>query len=380
MTGVAIVRSGIGIRMSISDSPISNLTSEKRLFGTLNDGSKVDSNTFTNSRGMKVSILTYGGIIQEIIVPDRNGILADVTLGFDNLQDYVSRSPYFGAIIGRYGNRVANGRFTLNGVDYQIPLNDGPNALHGGPEGFHMKVWNAKEIHDATTIGVELSYLSPDGEMGFPGNLEVLVRYTLNNANELRIDYSAVTDKETVVNLTNHAYFNLAGAGNDTILDHVAWIDADRFTPVDHTLIPTGELQGVKGTPFDFTKPTAIGANIQAEHEQLERAEAEYGGYDLNWVLNRPGDLTAVAARVTDPKSGRTVELYTSEPAVQFYSGNFLDGTLAGKNQLTYLHWGAFTLEAQHYPNSVNHAQFPTTVLVPGERYTQTTIYKFLVS
>ncbi|HYY27899.1 MAG TPA: aldose epimerase family protein [Chthoniobacterales bacterium] len=379
MTGVSVVRSGIDICMSISDSPISNLTSEKRLFGTLSDGSKVDKYSFTNSRGMKVSVLTYGGIIQEIIVPDRNGVLGDVTLGFDKLQDYVSRSPYFGAIIGRYGNRVANGRFTLNGVDYQIPLNDGPNALHGGPEGFHTKVWNAKESHDATTTGVELTYLSADGEMGFPGNLQVLVRYTLNDANELRIDYSAVTDKETVVNLTNHAYFNLAGAGNDTILDHVAWIDADRFTPVDHTLIPTGELQDVKGTPFDFTKPTAIGANIKAEHEQLERAEAAYGGYDLNWVLNRPGDLTAVAARVTDPKSGRVVELYTSEPAIQFYSGNFLNGTLAGKNQLTYSHWGAFTLEAQHYPNSVNHTHFPTTVLVPGERYTQTTIYKFTV-
>ena len=365
--------------MSISDSPLSSLKSEKRLFGTLNDGSKVDKYTFSNSRGMRVSVLTYGGIIQEIIAPDRNGNLSDVTLGFDNLQDYVSRSPYFGAIIGRYGNRVANGRFTLNGVDYQIPVNDGAHALHGGPEGFHTKLWNARQIHDVSAIGVELTYLSPDGEMGFPGNLQVFVRYTVNNANELRIDYSAVTDKETVVNLTNHAYFNLAGAGNDSVLDHVAWIDADRFTPVDQTLIPTGELKDVKGTPFDFTKPTAIGANIQAEHEQLKCAEATHGGYDLNWVLNRPGDLAAVAARVTDPKSGRTVELRTSEPAVQFYSGNFLNGTLAGKNQLTYSHWGAFTLEAQHYPDSVNHTHFPATVLAPGERYTQTTIYRFLV-
>lgn len=365
--------------MSISDSPISNLKLEKSLFGALNDGSKVDKYTLSNSRGMKVSVLPYGGIIQEIIAPDRDGILADVTLGFDNLQDYVSRSPYFGAIIGRYGNRVANGRFTLNSVDYQIPVNDGAHALHGGSEGFHTKLWNAREIHDATAVGVELTYLSPDGEMGFPGNLQVFVRYTLNNSNELRIDYSAVTDKETVVNLTNHAYFNLAGAGNDSVLDHVAWIDADRFTPVDQTLIPTGELQDVKGTPFDFTKPTAIGANIQAEHEQLKCAEAAYGGYDLNWVLNHPGDLAAVAARVTDPNSGRTVELHTSEPAVQFYSGNFLNGTLVGKSQLTYSHWGAFTLEAQHYPDSVNHANFPTTVLAPGERYTQTTIYKFLV-
>jgi aldose 1-epimerase len=215
--------------------------------------------------------------------------------------------------------------------------------------------------------------------MGFPGNLQVSVRYTLNNSNELRIDYSAVTDKETVINLTNHAYFNLAGAGNDSVLGHVAWIDADRFTPVDQTLIPTGELEDVKGTPVDFTRPTAIGANIQAEHEQLKCAEPTHGGYDLNWVLNRPGDLAAVAARVTDPESGRTVELHTSEPAVQFYSGNFLNGTLAGKNRLTYSHWGAFTLEAQHYPDSVNHAHFPTTVLAPGERYTQTTIYKFLV-
>jgi aldose 1-epimerase len=293
--------------MSISDSPLSNLKSEKRLFGTINDGSNVDKYTFSNSRGMQVSVLTYGGIIQEIIAPDRSGILADVTLGFDNLRDYVSSSPYFGAIIGRYGNRVANGRFTLNGVDYQIPVNDGAHALHGGPEGFHTKLWNARQIHDVSAIGVELTYLSPDGEMGFPGNLQVFVRYTVNNANELRIDYSAVTDKETVVNLTNHAYFNLAGAGNDSVLDHVAWIDADCFTPVDQTLIPTGELKDVKGTPFDFTKPTAIGANIQAEHEQLRCAEAAHGGYDLNWVLNRPGDLAAVAARVTDLKSGRTV-------------------------------------------------------------------------
>lgn len=360
------------------DSPSSTLRLEKTQFGTLQNGSKVDKYTLTNSRGLEVTILTYGGIIQSIILPDKNGAPADITLGFDTLEDYVNRSPYFGAIIGRYGNRVANGRFTIGGVEYQIPLNDGAHSLHGGPDGFDKKRWDAKPIEDPARVGVELAYLSPDGEMGFPGNLAVTVRYTLNNQNELRLDYLAVTDKETVLNLTNHAYFNLAGAGSGTVLDSVAFIDADRYTPVDDTLIPTGELHDVRGTPFDFTAPTAIGANVHLDHEQLKHAEATHGGYDLNWVLNHPGDLNALAVRVTDPKSGRTVEMYTTEPAVQFYSGNFLDGTLTGKSGLTYPHWGAFTLEAQHYPDSINREHFPRTMLAPGEQYVQTTVYKFL--
>lgn len=343
------------------------------------DGSRVDRYTFTNAHQMEVSILSYGGIVQSIVVPDKNGKSGDVVLGFDQLEDYLKRSPYFGAIIGRYGNRVAHGRFTLNGKQYQIPTNDGPNTLHGGPDGFDKKLWQATAIKESNCIGVELAYLSPDGEMGFPGNLAVTVRYTINNENELRIEYSAVTDKDTIVNLTNHTYFNLAGAGNGTVLDTVGEINAGRFTPVDETLIPTGELQDTRNTPLDFTKPTAIGANILVNYEQLKRTEAKQGGYDFNWILNHPGDLGALAARFSDPGSGRTVEMYTTEPAVQFYSGNFLNGTLKGKGGATYAHWGAFTLEAQHYPDSVNHAHFPRTELATGEKYSQTTIYKFLL-
>jgi aldose 1-epimerase len=364
--------------MWTNDSPATGLTSEKTLFGTMPDGSEVDKHKLMSADRMEVSILTYGGIVQSILVPDKSGKLVDVVLGFDKLEDYLRPNPYFGAIIGRYGNRIAKGRFTLNGKQYQIPTNDGPNALHGGPEGFDKKLWQATPIKDSNWVGVELTYLSPDGEMGFPGNLAVTVRYTINNDSELRIQYSAVTDKETIINLTNHTYFNLAGAGNGTVLEEVALINADRFTPVDQVLIPTGELQDVKGTPLDFTTPTSIGANIRNNNPQLKYAEPKEGGYDFNWMLNLPGDLETVAARVTDPASGRTVEMYTTEPGVQFYSGNFLNGTLKGKQGLTYAHWGGFTLEAQHYPDSTSHAQFPRTELSPGEKYLQTTVYKFL--
>jgi len=363
--------------MWTNDSPAAGLSSEKTLFGTMPDGSKVDKYTFRNAHQMEVSILSYGGIVQSIVIPDKSGKPADVVLGFDKLDDYLKPNPFFGAIIGRYGNRVAKGQFTLNGKHYQIPTNDGSNALHGGPEGFDKKLWEAASISGPDWIGVELAYLSPDGEMGFPGNLAVTVRYTIYNNSELRIQYSAETDKDTIVNLTNHTYFNLAGAGCGTVLDQVALINADRFTPMDSGLIPTGALQEVKGTPLDFTTPTAIGANIRANHAQLKYAEPNQGGYDLNWVLNNPGDLEALAARVTDLESSRTVEMYTTEPGVQFYSGNFY-GTVKGKQGLTYAHWGGFTLEAQHYPDSVNHAHFPRTELAPGEKYSQTTVFKFL--
>ncbi len=342
------------------------------------DGAKVDKYTFTNDHRMKVSILSYGGIIQSIAVPDKNGKLADIVLGFDKLEDYLKPNPYFGAIIGRYGNRVAKGRFTLKGKQYQIPLNDGPNALHGGPEGFDKKLWQATPIAGSGWIGVELAYLSPDGEMGFPGNLTVTMRYTINNENELRLEYSAVTDQETIVNLTNHTYFNLAGAGAGTILNEVVFIDADLFTPVNEVLIPTGESHEVKGTPMDFTVPTAIGAHIRADHPQLKYVEPKEGGYDLNWILRHPGNLKGLAVRVVDPLSGRTVEMYTDAPGVQFYSGNFLNGTVKGKQGLIYPHWGGFTLEAQHYPDSANHPNFPKTEIAPGEKYSQTTVYKFL--
>ncbi len=357
---------------------VAGLRMTKELFGKMPDGTPVDKYVLTNVHKVRVGILTYGGIIQSIVVPDKNGKLQDVALGFDNLDQYIEESPYFGAIIGRYGNRIAKGQFKLDGKQYQVPTNDGPNALHGGPKGFDKELWAASPIEGANWVGVELTYLSPDGQMGFPGNLEVTVRYTLDNDNELAIHYSAVTDQDTIVNLTNHTYFNLAGAGNGNVLDQIAMINANEFTLVDKPLIPTGEMQDVKGTPLDFTKPMAIGTKIHSDNDQLKNAEPKQGGYDFNWILNNPGDQNALAARVTDPESGRTVEMYTTEPAVQFYTGNFLDGALKGKNGLTYEHWGAFTLEAQHYPDSPNHTSFPSTELRPGGKYTQTTIYKFL--
>jgi aldose 1-epimerase len=366
------------IILSASGAYAAGLGVSKEAFGKMPDGTPVEKYTLANVHGMTVSILTYGGIVQAIDVPDKNGKLANVSLGFDKLEDYIKDSPYFGAIIGRYGNRIAKGQFTIDGKQYQIPTNNGPNALHGGPKGFDKELWAATPLESSNWVGVELTYLSPDGQMGFPGNLAVTVRYTLDNNNELRIDYSAVTDKDTILNLTNHTYFNLAGAGNGTVLDQVAMINADKITPVDKTLIPTGELQDVKGTPFDFTTPMAIGARIHSDNDQLKNAEPKQGGYDHNWVFNNPGDLNALAARVTDPESGRTVEMYTTEPGVQFYTGNFLDGSLKGIGGLTYEHWGAFTLEAQHYPDSPNHANFPSTELKPGEKYSQTTVYKFL--
>lgn len=347
-------------------------------FGTMPDGTAVDIYRLQNINGMQVDIITYGGAVQSIKVPDKNGYIEDVVLGFDDLEGYLGQdNPYFGALIGRYGNRIANGKFTLNGTEYTLPTNNGPNSLHGGTQGFDKRVWAASRIETGDHVGVELTYFSPDGEMGYPGNLAVTVRYTLDNDNELRIHYSAVTDEPTVINLTNHAYFNLAGAGNGTVLDQEAMINADRVTPVDETLIPTGELTPVAGTPLDFTKPMAIGSRIHADDQQLKYAEPKEGGYDFNYVLNTEGNPNALAARVFDPESGRIVEMYTTEPGVQFYTSNFLHD-LAGKDGNIYRHWGGFTLEAQHFPDSPNHPDFPSTELKPGEKYSQTTIYKFL--
>jgi aldose 1-epimerase len=368
----------ISNELTLKGNSAAGLSVFKEPFGKMPDGTQVDKYTLTNSHGVRVAILTYGGIVQAIDVPDKNGKLGDIALGFDNLDDYIKSSPYFGAIIGRYANRIAKGQFTLDGKQYQIPVNNGANALHGGTKGFDKEVWAAAPIEGSNWVGVELTNFSPDGQMGFPGNLAVTVRYTLNNDDALAIHYSAVTDKDTIVNLTNHTYFNLTGAGNGNVLDQIAMINADQFTPIDKTLIPTGQLQNVKGTALDFTKPMAIGARIHSDEQQLKYAEPKQGGYDFNWVLNNPGNLNALAVRVTDPVSGRSVEMYTTEPGVQFYTGNFLDGTLKGKGDLTYEHWGAFTLEAQHYPDSPNHANFPSTELKPGEKYTQTTIYRFL--
>ncbi|MBV9671839.1 MAG: galactose mutarotase [Verrucomicrobia bacterium] len=349
----------------------------KHPFGVLPDGRPVDLYKLTNSTGMEVSVLTFGGILQSIKVPDKNGKLEDVTLGFDNLEDYIKKSPYFGAIIGRFANRIANGRYTLSGISYQIPINDGPNALHGGLEGFDKRLWAAAALVDADWVGIELVYISPHEEMGFPGNLSVTVRYTLSNHTELRVDYSAATDRTTIINLTNHAYFNLAGAGNGQILDHLAMINADRFTPINQSLIPTGEIASVEGTHFDFRRPTPIGSRIHLEDQQLRFAEQNHGGYDFNWVLNCPGDLKALAARVVDPISGREITVYTDQPGLQFYSGNFLDGSLTSKDGKTFEHWGAFALETQNFPDAPNHSNFPNCVLKPGEKYSSTTIFRF---
>jgi len=342
-------------------------------FGTAPDGKAATLYTLTNSRGVEAAITNYGGIVVSLKVPDRQGRLGDVALGYDDLAAYVKSSPYFGALIGRYGNRIANGKFKLNGVTYTLAKNNGPNHLHGGIKGFDKKVWQATPIRRRGAVGVALRYLSPNGEEGYPGNLTTKVVYLLTDRNELRIDYTAVTDKTTVLNLTHHSYFNLAGAGNGDILGHRMMINANRFTPVNSNLIPTGELRSVRGTPFDFRRPTAIGARINQNDQQLKFGK----GYDHNYVLNRRGTAASLAARVSEPKSGRVMEVYTTEPGMQLYTGNFLDGTNIGKGGKPYKFRYGFCLETQHFPDSPNRPRFPTTTLRPGRVYRQTTIYKF---
>lgn len=338
-------------------------------FGTMCDGEEVRSFCLANDQCMEVRIINYGGIITSIMAPDRDGKLDDVVLGQDSLEGYLQRSRYFGALIGRHANRIARGRFTLNGVKYQLAINNGRNHLHGGVKGFDKVIWQAQELDD----GVQLTYLSRDGEENYPGHVNAKVTYRLNDANELRIDYYATTDRETIINLTNHSYFNLGGRG--TILDHELRIEADEFTPIDETLIPTGEIRSVKGTPMDFTSPTAIGAHIGENDSQLSLA----GGYDHNFVLRGdPGSLRA-AARVYEPQTGRVMEVCTTQPGLQFYSGNFLDGTLVGKSGRAYTKNSGCCFETQHFPDSPNQPNFPSTVLRPGEKYHHTTIYKFSV-
>ena len=346
---------------------------QKQAFGKTPDGTPVELYTFTNARGAEAKIMTYGGIVVSLRVPDRNGKLDDVVLGYDALEGYVKNNPYFGAIIGRYGNRIARGKFTLDGRQYTLAQNNGENHLHGGVKGFDKVVWNASEIRDKNGVGLKLTYLSKDGEEGYPGNLSVTVIYTLTNNNELRIDYAATTDKKTVVNLTHHSYFNLAGQGARDVLGHELMLNADRFTPVDKGLIPTGELRSVRGTPMDFTKPTPIGARIEQQAEQISLG----GGYDHNWVLNKSGNAPTLAARVYEPTTGRVMEVYTTELGIQFYSGNFLDGSITGKGGKVYQKRYGFCLETQHFPDSPNKPNFPSTVLNPGQKYTQTTIYRF---
>ncbi|MEN3337359.1 MAG: aldose 1-epimerase [Acidobacteriota bacterium] len=340
-------------------------------WGKTQDSTPVELYTLTNSHGIEVRAMTYGGIITSIRVPDRSAKIADVVLGFDTLDGYLRDSPYFGAIVGRYGNRIAKGQFTLDGRTYKLAVNNGPNHLHGGMRGFDKQVWTARPVDGPAGVGVAFSRVSPDGEEGYPGNLTATVTYTLTDTNQLIVRYEATTDKATPVNLTQHTYFNLAGTGD--ILGHVLTINADRYTPVDATLIPTGELAPVDGTPFDFRKPTPIGARISQPDPQLKNGN----GYDHNWVLNRTGEGLQLAARVLEPGTGRTLEVSTTQPGVQFYSGNFLDGTLKGKQGAVYKFRSGFCLETQHYPDSPNHPAFPTTIVKPGEPYSSETVFAF---
>jgi aldose 1-epimerase len=344
---------------------------EQEPFGT-REGRPVTLYKLTNSHGVEVHAMNYGGIILSIRVPDRKGQFADIVLGHDTMEGYIPNPPYIGAIVGRYANRIANGTFTLDGKTYTLPKNDGPNTLHGGTtRTFDKVVWDGEPLKGKT--GVAFTYLSKDGEEGFPGNCKVKVTYTLTDANELVIDYQATTDKDTPINVSQHSYFNLKGEGNGDILDHDIMIAADRFTPVNKNLIPTGELAPVKGTPLDFTKSTRIGARIDDKYEQLELAH----GYDHNFVINRKGAGLVLAARVYEPTTGRVLEVSTTQPGIQFYTGNFLDGTVVGKGGHVYKRRYGFCLETQHFPDSPNHPNFPTTILRPGETFHQTTVFKF---
>ena len=331
--------------------------------------------TLTNDDGVKVKVTNYGAIITSIIVPDGNGKMGDIALGYNRVEDYINAvdKPYFGAIVGRYGNRISKGKFTIDGETYTLAVNNGENHLHGGVIGFDKVVWDAKPIDGADFTGLELSYLAKDREEGYPGNLKVKVTYKLNGNNELIVDYYAVTDKATPVNLTQHTYFNLKGEGEGTILGHEIMINAKKYTPVDEGLIPTGELAAVAGTPFDFTVPKPIGQDVEQDHQQLQ-----FGlGYDHNFVLDKADGELTLAAKVHEPSSGRTLEIHTTEPGIQFYCGNFLDGRLKGKSGKTYVHRGGFCLETQHYPDSPNQPKFPSTILKPGDEYKTTTVFKF---
>jgi len=342
-------------------------------FGTMPDGTTIESFTLANGRGIEVRAISYGAIITSLQTPDRQGQPGDIVLGFDALDGYLKDPPYFGAIIGRYGNRIAKGRFTLDDEIYALAANNGENHLHGGVRGFDKVVWDAAPFENQRGVGVTFRHTSPDGDEGYPGTLAVEVTYTLTSQDELVVDYRATTDKATPVNLTQHSYFNLAGSKASDILGHELRLNAPQYTPVDAGLIPTGEIASVEGTPFDFRTQTAIGARIDTpKNEQIERGK----GYDHNFVLARTGPLVE-AARVVEPLTGRVLRISTTEPGIQFYSGNFLDGTLTGKGGRVYPHRAGFCLETQHYPDSPNHANFPSTVLRPGEEYKSQTVFAF---
>jgi len=342
-------------------------------FGTTKDGVPVDIYTLRNSKGAEARICNYGGLVISLKVPDKKGQLGDVTLGYDTLEGYLKETPYFGALIGRYGNRIARGKFTLDGKQYTLATNNYPNALHGGVKGFDKVVWEPKVIVNPEGPSLQLSYVSKDGEEGYPGTLTVTAVYTLTENNGLKLSFTATTDKDTVINLTHHSYFNLAGKGD--VLDHVVLIPADRFTPVDSTLIPTGQLAPVLGTPFDFRKPFTIGTRINETDEQLKFG----GGYDHNWVMNKTMGQFGLMARVYEPTSGRVMEVFSDEPGLQFYSGNFLDGTITGKNGWVYKFRNGFCMEPQHYPDSPNQPNFPSVVLKPGQVYHNVIEYRFSV-
>jgi aldose 1-epimerase len=374
--GLGILGPALAVALCMSNYVCSSKAQIKpEAFHRTIDGSQVDLYTLKNSNGLEATITNYGGIVVSLKVPDKNGKLGDVVLGYDNLNDYIGfiNGPYFGALIGRYGNRIAKGRFTIDGVEYQLSVNNDPNSLHGGRKGFDKVVWQAEKVDTSDGPALKLTYTSKDGEENYPGTLRCTVTYTLTNKNCLKIEYAAETDKPTFVNLTHHSYFNLKDGGASDILGHELMIKASKFTPVDKGLIPTGELRAVAGTPFDFNKPTAIGARVEADDEQLKFGK----GYDHNWVLDRQGkDLESVAS-VYEPTSGRFMEVLTTEPGMQFYCGNFLNGTNKGKDGTVYQHRNGFCLETQHFPDSPNHPNFPSTELKPGEKYTSTTAYCF---
>ena len=370
---------GLGVACLVGCATMSKSsgTISKAPFGAMPDGTPVEIYTLRNAKGAEARILTYGGIVRSLTMPDKNGKFADIVLGYDQLEGYVTNnSPYFGALIGRYGNRIGGAKFTLEGKTYTLAANNGPNSLHGGLKGFDKVVWKAVKA-DVGPHGprLKLNYLSKDGEEGFPGNLNATAVYTLTDGNELRLDFTATTDKPTVCNLTHHSYFNLAGQGQGDILGHEVYINSDKTTPVDQGLITTGAYASVDGTPFDFRKPTAIGARIDNPDQQLQ-----YGpGYDHNWVINKPFGKLGLMARAYEPKTGRVMEVWSTEPGLQFYAGNFLDGTIQGKGGVVYQRRTGFCMEPQHYPDSPNKPQFPTTGLKPGQTYQNTIIYKFAV-
>lgn len=365
----------VGCEKKETQTPKETKTREQRVmsintesFGKTPDGQEVDLYTMTNTNGITAKITNYGAILVSLKVPDKNGKLADITLGFDTLDGYIKGHPYFGAIVGRYANRIGEAKFKLNGIEYKLAANNGPNHLHGGIKGFDKVVWKAEcVLADSDGAMVKLSYLSKDGEEGYPGNLACTVTYTLTKDDELKINYEAETDKTTILNLTNHTYWNLAGQGNGDILAHELMLSADKYTPVDEGLIPTGEIKSVKDSPMDFTKPMIIGSRII----QVE------GGYDHNYVLNSGGGTLALCARVYEPTSGRIMEIHTIEPGVQFYTGNFLDGSITGKAGKVYNKNYGFCLETQHFPDSPNKPDFPSVVLKPGDKYTTVTVHKF---